>query len=136
MARVSGAERLCRTDTAGRPTNGMKVADKERLATQTDGAFVVRAPRDERHLELVLRGVVERRAARNLLVALQRSMRSVDRATLDVRDLTFIDSSGLYALLAVKAICSEHDIDLEFRTIAQDPLQPPERATRRSHFLA
>ena len=114
----------------------MNVADDKRVAPEVLSPFAMRELRDGGRLELTLRGTVERRAAQGLLAAVQRSMLSVDGITLDVHDVTCIDSSGLYALLQVKAICSEHCIDLVFRTTARGRLERPARVTRRSHLFA
>jgi anti-anti-sigma factor len=68
---------------------------------------------------VLLAGELDDRTGRQLVRLLLRVCPDAHEITVDMRAVTFIDSAGLGRLMAVKAICAEHYVDVVL--IATDP---------------
>ena len=92
---------------------------------------------------VLLAGELDGGTGRELVRATRRICPDAHKITVDLRAVTFIDSAGLGRLMAVKAICAEHYVDVVL--LATDPgpggevaapLGPLERLRWRSAPLA
>ena len=112
---------------------GMKVAEDKRATPGDQGcSFRMREHRHGACVEMLLHGAIEKQAAQHLLTRVQCAYPVARAITLDLTNVTFMDSSGLYALLQTKAICGEHDIKLVLHT-DRNLVPAPRAMAHRSH---
>jgi anti-anti-sigma factor len=70
---------------------------------------------------VLLAGELDGRTGPELVRAIRRVCPEAHEITIDMRAVTFIDSTGLERLMAVKAICAEHYVDLVLMSSDQGP---------------
>jgi anti-anti-sigma factor len=76
------------------------------------GALAIDASREEGCATLVLRGELDIATAPVFAQRVMRVLASTPQElVLDIGDLHFVDSTGLRAILAAKALCAEHGCD-------------------------
>jgi len=67
---------------------------------------------DDRRTKLLLSGELDLASAPTLLEAVSIAARAPDALTIDLSRLSFIDSSGVHALLRARDICASHETPL------------------------
>jgi anti-anti-sigma factor len=112
---------------------------RERIQVREAPGFRMRQHARNGCYHVLLAGELDSRTGRELVRAVRRICPDAHRITVDMRAVTFIDSAGLGRLMAVKAICAEHYVDVVLVTTdpgpggeVAAPLGPLDRLRRRA----